>query len=55
MLAGVAVSALGREGILEVLSGEGSATVTCEFCRKRYVIGGDDLRELARQLEEQER
>jgi len=51
----LAVSALGREGIREVLGAEGSATVTCEFCRKRYVIGEDELRELARQLEEQER
>jgi molecular chaperone Hsp33 len=46
----VAVSALGREGIADVLAKEGEAAVTCEFCRKRYVVGAAELEEIARQL-----
>jgi molecular chaperone Hsp33 len=47
----VAVSALGRQGILDVLESEGEAIVTCEFCRQRYVVGEEDLRDMARRLE----
>jgi molecular chaperone Hsp33 len=47
----VAVSALGREGIAEVLAREGQAAVTCEFCRQRYVLGAAELAELARALD----
>jgi molecular chaperone Hsp33 len=47
-----AVSALGREGLLEVLSNEREAVITCEFCRERYVVGEDDLRRMAAQLRE---
>ena len=47
----VAVSALGREGIADVLAREGRATVTCEFCRQRYLLDADELRELAGQLD----
>ena len=48
----VAVSALGRQGILEVLESEGEAIVTCEFCRQRYVVGEEELRDMARLLEQ---
>jgi molecular chaperone Hsp33 len=47
----VAVSALGRQGILDVLESEGEAIVTCEFCRQRYVVGEEDLRDMASRLE----
>ncbi len=43
----VAVSALGREGVLDVLATEGEAVVTCEFCRQRYVVDAADLRRMA--------
>jgi molecular chaperone Hsp33 len=49
----MAVSALGPEGIADVLAKEGQATVTCEFCRQRYVLGAAELEELARKLVEQ--
>ena len=50
----VAVSALGREGIADVLRKEGKASVTCEFCRREYVLGAGELEEVARKLREQE-
>jgi molecular chaperone Hsp33 len=50
----VAVSALGRQGILDVLESEGEAVVTCEFCRQRYVVGEEDLRDMVRRLEQAE-
>lgn len=46
-----AVSALGPEGLREVLAHEGEAVVTCEFCRERYVVPGPELRELLARLE----
>jgi molecular chaperone Hsp33 len=46
----VAVSALGPEGIAEVLATEREAVVTCEFCRSRYVVPEGELREIARKL-----
>ncbi len=49
-----AVSALGREGVLEVLATEKEAVITCEFCRSRYVVDEDALREIARRLGERE-
>jgi molecular chaperone Hsp33 len=49
----VAVSALGQEGIKDLLAKEGEAAVTCEFCRKRYVVGAAELEEIARRLSEQ--
>jgi molecular chaperone Hsp33 len=49
-----AVSALGREGVLEVLETERQAVITCEFCRSRYVVDEDALREIARRLAERE-
>jgi molecular chaperone Hsp33 len=42
----VAVSALGPEGLREVLASEREAVVTCEFCRQRYVVGEAELREM---------
>jgi molecular chaperone Hsp33 len=50
----VAVSALGRDGVLQILAEEGRAVITCEFCRRQYVLEEDDLREVARRLAEDE-
>jgi molecular chaperone Hsp33 len=50
-----AVSALGAEGIAEVLAKEREAVVTCEFCRSRYVVAEPELRDLRRRLEERDR
>jgi molecular chaperone Hsp33 len=47
-----AVSALGRDEILDVLEKEKQAVITCEFCHQRYVVGEDALRDLARRLAE---
>jgi molecular chaperone Hsp33 len=47
----VAVSALGVDGIAEVLAVEKQAEITCEFCRQRYVVAEPELREIARKLE----
>jgi molecular chaperone Hsp33 len=49
----VAVSALGQDGIAEVLTNEREAVITCEFCRARYVVAEDELRDIARRLAEQ--
>lgn len=49
----VAVSALGREGIADLLRKERRATITCEFCRREYVLEAEELEEVARRLEEQ--
>jgi molecular chaperone Hsp33 len=49
-----AVSALGREGVLDVLANEREAVITCEFCRQRYVVGEEDLRRMAERLREAE-
>jgi molecular chaperone Hsp33 len=49
----VAVSALGVDGIAEVLATEKKAEITCEFCHQRYVLGEEELREIAARLEEQ--
>lgn len=46
----VAVSALGREGVLDVLAKEREAVVTCEFCRQRYVVGEAELQDIAARL-----
>jgi len=50
----VAVSALGTEGIGEVLANEREAVVTCEFCRARYVVSEGELEDIARRLAAQE-
>jgi molecular chaperone Hsp33 len=49
----VAVSALGPEGILDVLARDGEAVITCEFCRTRYVLAEPELRDIHRRLLEQ--
>ena len=49
----VAVSALGVDGVLEVLEKEREAVITCEFCRARYVVGEPELRDIHRRLLEQ--
>jgi molecular chaperone Hsp33 len=51
----VAVSALGRDGLLDVLEKEGEAVVTCEFCRERYVVSQAELRDMVARLEHSER
>jgi len=50
----VAVSSLGVDGIAEVLAAEKQAVITCEFCRERYVVGEDELREISAKLSEQQ-
>jgi molecular chaperone Hsp33 len=45
-----AVSALGRDGVLEVLREDGEAVITCEFCRTRYVVTGPELQVIADRL-----
>jgi molecular chaperone Hsp33 len=51
----VAVSALGRDGIADVLANERQASITCEFCRHTYVIEAPELAEISERLGEQER
>lgn len=46
-----AVSALGLAGIREVIATEHQAVITCEFCQSRFVVGEEELRDLARRLE----
>lgn len=48
----VAVSALGVDGIRQVLSKERQVSVTCEFCLQRYVLEEADLRDLMARLEQ---
>jgi molecular chaperone Hsp33 len=50
-----AVSALGAEGIAEVLASEREAVITCEFCRSRYVVPEAELVDIRRRLEERDR
>ncbi len=50
-----AVSALGVDGISEVLEKDREAVVTCEFCRSRYVVAEPELLEIRRRLEERDR
>ncbi len=46
----VAVSALGRDGLLDVLAHEKQAVVTCEFCRQTYVVAEPELRGIVERL-----
>jgi molecular chaperone Hsp33 len=46
-----AVSALGAEGVADVLAKEREAVITCEFCRTRYVVSEPELEEIRRRLE----
>jgi len=41
-----AVSAMGIEGIDEVLAAERTAVIDCQFCKKRFVIDEAELREI---------
>ena len=50
-----AVSALGADGVAEVLAKEREAVITCEFCRSRYVVTEPELRDIRRRLEERDR
>jgi molecular chaperone Hsp33 len=50
----VAVSALGAEGVAEVLANEREAVITCEFCRTRYVVTEPELHEIRRRLLERD-
>lgn len=50
-----AVSALGADGVAEVLASEREAVVTCEFCRSRYVVTEAELVDIRRRLEERDR
>ena len=45
-------SALGLQGIADVLRDEGKAVVTCEFCRTRYEVPEEELRDMVRRLSE---
>lgn len=45
-----AVTALGLDGLRSVLEQEREVVIDCEFCRKNYVIGEEELRALARRL-----
>jgi molecular chaperone Hsp33 len=49
----VAVSALGPEGVADVIAKEREAVITCEFCRTRYVVTEPELRDIRRRLLEQ--
>jgi molecular chaperone Hsp33 len=50
-----AVSALGADGIADVLEKEREAVITCEFCRARYVVTEPELSDLRRRLLERDR
>jgi molecular chaperone Hsp33 len=45
-----AVSALGVQGIDEVLAGERQVVIDCQFCKKHYVIDEAELREIRGKL-----
>ncbi len=48
-----AVTVLGASGIQAVLAqdaGERQVVIDCEFCKRHYVVGEEELRHLARRL-----
>jgi molecular chaperone Hsp33 len=49
-----AVSALGADGVAQVLAAEGQAEVSCEFCHAHYVVDRAQLEELERRLRDGE-
>lgn len=49
-----AVSALGPDGVADVLAKERKAEITCEFCRTRYVVTEPELEDIRRRLLERE-
>lgn len=42
----VALLAMGREELTDMMEKEGKAEVTCQFCTTQYVIPGEEIREL---------
>jgi molecular chaperone Hsp33 len=50
----VAVSALGADGVADVLANEREAVITCEFCRARYVVSEPELEDIRRRLVERD-
>jgi len=50
----VAVSALGADGVADVLAKEREAVITCEFCRTRFVVTEPELRDIRRRLLERQ-
>ncbi len=46
----VAVSALGADGVADVIAKEREAVITCEFCRTRYVVTEPELQDIRRRL-----
>lgn len=50
-----AVSALGADGVADVIAKEREAVITCEFCRTRYVVTEPELHDIRRRLLEQAR
>jgi len=49
-----AVSALGAEGVAQVIAAEGRAEVSCEFCHAHYVLDREALLELERRLRDRD-
>jgi molecular chaperone Hsp33 len=43
-----ALLAMGREELTDLLEKEGQAEATCQFCTTRYVIPGEEIREMLR-------
>jgi molecular chaperone Hsp33 len=50
----VAVSALGAQGVAEVIAEQHEAVITCEFCRTRYVVPEAELEDIRRRLLDQQ-
>jgi len=44
------VTVLGADGIRSALKEQGELVIDCEFCKRRYVVGVEELRSLARAL-----
>jgi molecular chaperone Hsp33 len=53
MRARTAVSALGIAGIDEILAAEKQVVIDCQFCRQRYVIDEEELREIREKVRAQ--
>ncbi|HEX9306053.1 MAG TPA: Hsp33 family molecular chaperone HslO [Anaeromyxobacter sp.] len=49
-----AVSALGADGVADVIANEREAVITCEFCRTRYVVTEPELRDIRHRLLERD-
>jgi molecular chaperone Hsp33 len=44
----VALLGLGRDELLKIAHEQEKTEATCEFCKKRYVLSSDEVRDLAR-------